>query len=400
MAQDTQQAPAIPQRTRSSARPAFDRDSAAILVGVFFTFAPIGLLMQMVPDRPGNLLAATMSAVISGSISVAWAATFITRRFWMLALIIPLQLIVPTLAFGISSRMGWLGASETLSSLGIRLTYGFTTIVSMVVGYVLMIRFVRRLERQGERDRTELEMAEQIHRALVPPIDIREPGIEVHGRSKASSSMGGDLIDAIPRTGGLDVYVVDVSGHGVKAGVVMGMVKAAIRTRLQSAGSPREVAQDLSRVLADTIEPGMFATFIGIQIKGLVAELSLAGHPPVLRSPAGGGPVEELPNEHLPLAIDPDEQIISRRVDLAVGDLLVLYTDGLTEVMDPSGRLLGIAGFKALVASQHGKSLEEISRSIFEAADRFGPREDDQSLVLIRIGSALLDPKAGLRPGA
>lgn len=388
MAQETHPSPATTPRARRSARPAFDRDSAVILVGVFFTFAPMGLLMQMVPDRPGNLLAAAMSAVISGAISVGWAATFITRRFWMLALIIPAQAIVPMLAFGTASRMGWLVPGEVLSSQGHRLCYGITTIVSMVVGYVLMIRFVRKLERVGERDRTELEMAEQIHRSLVPPIDIDEVGIQVHGRSRASSSMGGDLIDAVTRTGGLDVYVADVSGHGVKAGVVMGMVKAAIRTRLQAPGSPREVAQDLSRVLADTIEPGMFATFIGIQIVGLVAELSLAGHPPVLRIPASGGPIEELPNEHLPLAIDPEEQIISRRVELAVGDVLVLYTDGLTEVMDPQGRLLGIAGFKALLASQQGRTLDEMSRSIFDAADRFGPREDDQSLVLIRLGKS------------
>lgn len=387
MAQPESQ-PARPiRRDASGSRPKRTRDAIVICVGVFFTFAPIGLLMQMIPDTPGNLIRATIASLISGLISVAWAGTFVTRRLWLLAIVIPLQFSIPVLAFGLAARMGWLEPSTMFSPGKLRLTYAITSVVSMVIGYVLMIRFVRRVERLGERDRTELEMAEQIHRALVPPIDLSQPGIQVHGRSRASSSMGGDLIDAIGRTGGLDVYVADVSGHGVKAGVVMGMVKAAIRTRLQAPGSPREVAQDLSRVLADTIEPGMFATFIGIQIVGLVAELSLAGHPPVLRIPAGGGPIEELPNEHLPLAIDPQEQIISRRVELAVGDVLVLYTDGLTEVMNPQGRLLGIAGFKALLTSQQGRTLDEMSRSIFDAADRFGPREDDQSLVIIRIGA-------------
>ncbi len=77
-----------------------------------------------------------------------------------------------------------------------------------------------------------MRLARQIHETLVPPIDYEDERIEVFGLSRASAAMGGDLVDLVHRDGSLDVYLADVSGHGVRAGVVMGMLKAAIRMRL------------------------------------------------------------------------------------------------------------------------------------------------------------------------
>lgn len=360
-----------------------------VLVAVFFTFAPIGLLLQLVLPAPGDWRQALAAVLVSGAISTAWAATFIYRRFWWLAIIIPLQAFGPWALFVLLARNGLIGRAAQDSAAVHRIAYAVLILASIVAGYVLMVRFARHMERQSERYRSELDIAARIHQALVPEIAITAGPIDVLGTSAPSSSMGGDLIDAVVRGGEVDALLADVSGHGVGAGIVMGMVKSSARTLLRSSPPVDRLLTDLNVVLSELTRPEMFATMAVIRLRADGrAEYGLAGHLPIYHYRAAGGEVVELPNEHLPLGVEAEELFRSGEVSVAPGDTLVVFTDGLMEVRSAAGKELGLAAIREVVRNRGGGALPELLAAIMEAARSHGPQADDQSVLLVRRRSA------------
>jgi serine phosphatase RsbU (regulator of sigma subunit) len=89
------------------------------------------------------------------------------------------------------------------------------------------------------RVQTEIELAEQIHRSLVPPIARHASNHEFYGVSAPSGEMGGDLVDVVQCGNKRIAYLADVSGHGVPSGVLMAMVKSAIRMQLAISCEPQ-----------------------------------------------------------------------------------------------------------------------------------------------------------------
>ncbi|MCC6678407.1 MAG: serine/threonine-protein phosphatase [Phycisphaerales bacterium] len=373
-------------RNQRPAREIRPSEARMVLVAVFFTFAPIGLLIQLVQPVPGDWRQAVAAALVAGAISTAWAATFIFRRFWWLAIIIPLQAFGPWILFVLLARNGLIGRAGPDAVAGHRTLYAILILASIVVGYILMVRFARGMERQTERYRAELDIAARIHRALVPEIALRAGPIEVLGTSAPSRSMGGDLIDAVVRGGEVDVLLADVSGHGVGAGIVMGMVKSSARTLLRSSPPVDRLLTDLNVVLAELTRPEMFATMAIIRVgpdgRG---EYGLAGHLPIYHYRAATGEVTELPNEHLPLGVEAEEVFCSGEVLVAPGDTLVVFTDGLMEVRNAAGRELGLAAIREVVRSRGGGTLEELRDAILGIARGHGAQADDQSVLLVRL---------------
>lgn len=355
------------------------------LVAVFFTFAPIGFLLQLVSTTPGNWVQGLAAFLISGAISTAWAAAFIRRRFWWLAIIIPLQSVGPMLIF---VGLGKLGVLDRIPAEAVgrhRVIYGVLTLASIIVGYVLMVRFTRLMERRGERYRTELDVAARMHATIVPPIEVSTRGLEIFGRSEASTEMGGDLIDVIVEGDRTDLYLADVSGHGVRAGVLMAMVKSAIRTRLLDGVPLASVMTGLNQVVVQVKEPPMFVTFAALRFVGSASvEYALAGHLPVMQV-RGDGRVDELVAESLPLGVEEQEGFVPRTVPCERGDLFVVYTDGLIEVMNGKGQQMGMDVFRGLVAANAKRALPEIYESIMGAVRAHGQQADDQTLLLARV---------------
>ena len=113
---------------------------------------------------------------------------------------------------------------DTLPSLA-----GLAVIAAIAFGYVLFVVFISRRGREAVRLMTEVALAQEIHASLVPALQHADDRLQVDASSTASGEMGGDLVDMVERGATTDLVLADVSGHGVKAGVVMGMVKAALR---------------------------------------------------------------------------------------------------------------------------------------------------------------------------
>lgn len=359
-----------------------------LLVSVFFTFLPAGVLGMMIPEHPGSWRGIATVVLYTAFNSVAWSSAFILQRLWILALVVPLQYLIPWHVFPALGRAGWFNGDTGLSPAGTRSVLMIIALLSIIVGYVCAMRVTRRLERRAASSKAELDIAASIHRSLVPDIDVSAGDLRVLGASRASNTMGGDLIDVSAAAGRTDVILADVSGHGVGAGIVMSMLKSSARTLLRSAPTIDRLVTDLNIVLADLTKPEMFATMAVVRLHpGGAFDYCLAGHLPILHVRASDGAVLEHPNDALPLGIEPAETYTSGSASLAPGDTLLLLTDGLIEVQDAAGRELGLAALRDAFRASAGRPLPEVRDAIFDRAKRHGQALDDQSVLLVRLGA-------------
>lgn len=356
------------------------------LLAAFFSFAPIGFLIQIVPQTPGNWPAAIVAAAVSGLIAVSWASAFIFRKYWTIALIVPATAVIPPFIFYWCGRIGIWRFIPPEHAMGHRIQLSAGIVACIVVGYVLLHRFIGVRERRLERAQAELDMAAQIHKALVPPLQFRTPRLEAFGLSSASGEMGGDLLDAVVSGSRVDFCVADVSGHGVKAGVVMGLVKGALRMRLRAGGALGDLARDLNTVLGDTLESGMFVTAAWLRFDASAATIAvITGHPPVFQFKAATGEVLRHDNDAFPLGIAADPMVGELTLTAAPGDVFLVYTDGIVEVFGPEGEQFGYDRIAQILAQHGRRPLPDIYATLLSAAAAHGPQFDDQTVLLVRV---------------
>jgi sigma-B regulation protein RsbU (phosphoserine phosphatase) len=259
---------------------------------------------------------------------------------------------------------------------------GAGAIFLMMCGYASFIHFINSSASRYLRVRTEIELAREIHRVLVPPIDRRIGDVDFYGWSFASGEVGGDLVDVVEHEGGWLGYIADVSGHGVASGVVMGMFKSALRARVVSGATLAALLADLNAILMPLKPAASFITFAGVRASGSGIECAVAGHHPVLR--VRGSRVEEITPPQLAVGMFEDARFEAQVTDWQPGDLLALLTDGLLEVFDGQNRELGLTWAREVLATHTERPLAEIAERLLAGARAHGPQLDDQTVLLIR----------------
>ena len=358
------------------------RSQLLFFAGTFFVFLPTGLLTDVAKlgATPAGRLA--LSSLIAGGTAVAYVVVARFGTGWM-------AVLAPIHFFGVAALDRWLGPlGPELVEDALRARLGLNvglTVLSLVAGFTLLSTFIRVEGSRHGRLQAEIELARQIHRVLVPPLARRVGSIEVRGLSVASGEVGGDLVDVVEAADGWTAYVVDVSGHGVGSGLLMGMVKSAARVALRGGTELGALLTILNRVIFDLKSPAMYATFAGLQSRGGTIGFAVAAHAPILRHRAGTGVIEELTMTQLPIAMFEDTQFAATPLEARAGDLFVILTDGLTEVFDGAQREFGLDRMKAIVAAHADGPLDILERRIVDAARAHGPQLDDQSLLLVRI---------------
>ncbi len=244
----------------------------------------------------------------------------------------------------------------------------------------------------------DLELAARIQRGLLPRRDLRVAGWQVHYHYEPAGPVSGDYCDLIHPNGGpgdLLFLVGDVSGKGVAASMLMSHLHAMFRS-LASVGLPlHELVALANRVFCESTMAGQYATLVcGRAGRAGEVEICNAGHCPTLL--AGKGGVTRIDATGLPLGMFSSGQYAVKRVSVAPGDTLFLYTDGVSEMRDPSGGEYGIDRLAQFVGARQALAPEALAAACLDELKAFSagaPRADDLTiLILHRLAGAVATP--------
>lgn len=328
-------------------------------------------------------------------------ASFLFLRLRTLEYLFLYLVYAGTLVFlvwpGISSEV------ETTAGLVGRLA-GMLTLPTLLllVGMTVTVRRRRsllgtfRVEASRERERTrmrdELHDARQIQLAMLPTTDPRLDWLELASRSIPATEVGGDFFDYFRLGDGRFAIVIgDVAGHGVGSGLVLSGIRSGLYLLRDELGDPLPVVERLDRMVRDSVRWRMFVTLSVAVFDRAERTLRVvsAGHPPLLHVRSDGGGTEEVGAHALPLGTRLPNALREERATLAPGDMVLLYTDGLSELTDPRGepygnRELGREVDRAARLSRataiRDAILQDVSRYKGDA-----PQRDDLTLVVVKV---------------
>jgi phosphoserine phosphatase RsbU/P len=255
------------------------------------------------------------------------------------------------------------------------------------VGLLILLALVLGDHISMKRD---IEIAREIQRWLVPRRAPDVPGIDVAFATRPAKTIGGDYYDAFLRTtdGPLLIAVADVAGKSVPAAMLMATFQASLRALASASGSLSELVGGLNRQVCANSQAGRFTTAFLAELNPANGDLSYlcAGHnPPILKR--GDGSVERLKSDNIPLGIELKEKYKTGFTRIEPRDLLVIYTDGVTEARDESrsefgeGRLLSIVQLAGQERS--ALTLSNIMRTLDEFVGA-APQHDDITCMIVR----------------
>jgi phosphoserine phosphatase RsbU/P len=263
-----------------------------------------------------------------------------------------------------------------------------TTLASVAAIRVENARLVEaRLER--ERLERELALASEIQQRFQPTAPPHVDGYELQGISFPCYEIGGDYYDFIEREDGrLVIALGDVSGKGTAAALLMSSLHAAVHAQSASHDSLVATISAVNRYLADNIPANRFVTLFYAELDPDSGSLSFlnAGHnPPLIVHSAGT--VEQLASGGLPLGIKPDAEYREGRTQLQHGDVLVIYSDGVTEAVSPTGEEFGPTRLYEVVSRNVEASAAGIRDRIESSLTKFAQgtsAADDITLVIVK----------------
>jgi phosphoserine phosphatase RsbU/P len=253
-------------------------------------------------------------------------------------------------------------------------------------------RLVER-ERQRQRLEQELKIARDIQQALLPHGFRDYPHFAVTGIHSPCQAVGGDYFDVFPMGEDRTAFLVaDVSGKGLGAALLTTMLQGAL-SGMTTGSDPVRVFNHINRFLCEHAEVGRYATmFFGILDNDGRLVFINAGHPSplILR----GGEVSELFTEgSFPVGLIPEANFTAATVNLQPSDTLILFSDGVTEAMDPEEQLFGVPRLQEVVSGQHNLPLEDLQKAILESIQTFtrgADQADDITVLLLRYRAAAL----------
>ncbi len=263
-----------------------------------------------------------------------------------------------------------------------------TTLASVAAIRVENNRLIEsRLDR--ERLERELALASEIQQRFQPTAPPIVPGYELQGISFPCYEIGGDYYDFIERDDGrLVIALGDVSGKGTAAALLMSSLHAAVHAQSASHDSLVGTISAVNRYLADNIPSNRFVTLFYAELDPESGALSFlnAGHNPPLIVHAAGT-VEQLASGGLPLGIKPDAEYREGRTQLQKGDVLCIYSDGVTEAQSPAGEEFGPTRLYEVVSRNIDASAAGIRDRIESALTKFAQgtsAADDITLVIVK----------------
>lgn len=297
-------------------------------------------------------------------------------------LALPLEAKSGTLGVLVAADKEARAGTEPFAGNDIRVMELFAVQVTMAIEFARLTRVS--LER--ERLKRELEVAAEIQSHLHPLVYPELAGYRLAARSSPSRQVAGDTYDVLVNDQRLVAIVADVSGKGVGAGMIAAGIHASVRLLSETEATLAGVASRINRYLVGATEDNRFVTFamVRLEVDGGFAALN-AGHCPVLVRRRDGS-VEQISSRGLPLGILADAGYPESTGRLEPGELMVLFTDGLTEAESPAEEEFGIQRVESVVAGLDSPSAESACRDLLRAVDEHAggqPLQDDATLLVV-----------------
>jgi sigma-B regulation protein RsbU (phosphoserine phosphatase) len=242
---------------------------------------------------------------------------------------------------------------------------------------------------EKQRLEREMELAAQIQQGILPRALPAIAGYEVLGWTRPARHVGGDYWDVVPLPDGrFALLVADVSGKGVSAALLVSTLHSALRLLLARGESATALLQAVNEHLVVFSAANKFATLLLAALDAASGELAYvnAGHNPAALV-RGDGALERLGACGVPLGLLPGALYRESRRALASGDLLCIYSDGVTEAAAKSGEEYGLERLEALLRARRGAPLAELRAALDCELRDFGegqPQGDDQTVLLLR----------------
>jgi len=247
-------------------------------------------------------------------------------------------------------------------------------------------------ERERQRLEQEINIARDIQQALLPRNFRDYPHLSVTGCNFPCLSVGGDYFDVFPLGENRTAFLIaDVSGKGLGAALLTTMLQGVL-SGMTLGTDPARLFNHLNRFLCDHAEVGRYATmFFGILDENGGLEYINAGHPSPILIRQNGKAEEAFTEGSFPVGLVPQAEYSTAAVKLEPGDTLVLFSDGVTEAMDPKEDFFGIPRLVQMLTGHNDTPLDELQKLLLEAVENFSrgaSQADDLTLLLVRYRAA------------
>lgn len=247
-------------------------------------------------------------------------------------------------------------------------------------------------EVKGHGLERELEVGQQIQLSLLPKAPPVVPGWEFSTFYQPARLVGGDFYDFFELPGEprrLGIVIADVAGKGVPAALYMALCRTVIRTVALNGYSPVDVLTRANKLILNDSRSELFLTAFYATLDTHSGRLiyARAGHNPPLWWQAATGQVQALDVPGIVIGAFSEIELEERQIDMAPGDSLLFYTDGVTEAMDDHRREFGDERLRAIAAAQTNASAEELVETVVSAARAHSgdaPQSDDMTLIGVR----------------
>jgi sigma-B regulation protein RsbU (phosphoserine phosphatase) len=237
----------------------------------------------------------------------------------------------------------------------------------------------------------ELQAAHGVQASLIPKHPPSLPGYQLASAWHPAREVSGDFYDFIPLAQNrLGIVIADVSDKGMAAALFMASARGILRASANLGGSAREIIERANRAIATDASGGMFVTvFFGI-LDPRTRHLSYvnAGHNNPLLCRMGSDSLMDLRGRNLALGIIADFQFTTGELDLCPLDLILFYTDGVTEATNAADELFGEARLQRLIFESCSESARHLIRKLNETVRAFTgahPQSDDITVVALKV---------------
>ncbi|UFS69880.1 SpoIIE family protein phosphatase [Geomonas sp. RF6] len=237
----------------------------------------------------------------------------------------------------------------------------------------------------------EMEIAKEIQLSLLPSTPPPLPGIECACRCVPATHIGGDYYDLFLQNEEVDMVIADVSGHNVGAALMMVETRSVLRAQHQTQQRPAEIVSSLNEILyGDLSRAELFISmaYLSYNMETHLLTYTNAGHPPPLLYRPGSHTFYPLDADGLILGVHSGVRFDELSMHTEKGDILLLYTDGVTESEGPEGELFGLKRLRDVLSACHTLSSEQIINSVLDAVYSFtGTKSsnDDISMMLLKF---------------